>query len=114
MQKNILIAVAVIAVAVFGWITYQAQVVIPQERIDSQERLQASELREERMKEISRTSDYNSCKSRAWDVYSDDWDASCKIAGKEADCSLYNSQSKIVEERYQNKLADCLAIYKAN
>ena len=108
--------IAVVAGIIFGaliiWIMYQNLVVIPKEEIQAEERAASAERTAAILEEARKERAYDYCISSAHDVYSANWDSQCELVGKEADCSLYANQYKIIEERHESAQASCLTRFK--
>jgi len=113
MKSNIITGAVVIGVIAIIAIAYQSLVVVPQNKIDAQEREARADRLMEIAKEADRKSEYESCKASAYRVYSQNWDAKCELIGEEADCSLYPVQSDQINQWHKEAQEDCLAIYKA-
>jgi len=64
-------------------------------------------------KEERRQARYGECLSSAWRQYSSAWDSQCKLAGKEADCTLPKYRYEPVEADYVREKEMCLAVLKA-
>jgi len=108
--------IAVVAGIIFGaliiWIMYQNLVVIPKEEIRSEENAAEEARIAERFEIVAKERAYDSCIQSAYNVYSTNWDSQCELQGKEAECSLYASQYKIVEERHVSAQESCLVRFK--
>jgi hypothetical protein len=109
MTKNILITIATIAVFTLA---YQALVVIPREENEAIVKAQQLKIEQELRAEANKQRNYDSCVAEAYTSYSANWDKQCDIAGKDPDCTLYEAQYKIVEDRHDSAQERCLTLYK--
>jgi len=110
--KIIAQVVIVIGVVFLCWVVYQSMIVVPQNKIDSQERQQVLEIQAERLQEIAKKSEYDECIRGAYSMYSEDWDSTCGVEGLESECTLPNWRAIALGESRKNNESDCLAIYK--
>ena len=113
MQTNriAIIVGTIVAIAVLV-IAYQALIVVPKERIASQERANVEKARLERLEKLQRAEAYDQCVASAYEVYSNNWDKACETNGKEADCSLYTAQSDRIDDMHQTAKNTCVTLYK--
>lgn len=102
----IIVSIAVLAIA------YQALIVVPKEKIASQERAIVEKARLERLEKLQKAEAYDSCVSEAYFNYTADWNKACETAGKEDSCTLYSSQSDRVDGIFKEAKNTCVTLYK--
>lgn len=94
------------------FIIYHATVVVPQNKIEAELQKAEMQIEEERNKEIRRKLDYDKCMSSAYNEYSMDWEAQCKLHNREENCSLEGYLRTDIEETYKEKQERCVVMFK--
>jgi len=94
------------------FIAYQTLVVVPREEIE-QRYVQATRERIEALAaEQRRQKAYEDCDQMAWEAYSLDWDAACKIEGEQKDCTLPGYRADQLGEVLAKAKDRCVAMYR--
>jgi len=113
MSKTNKILLGIVAIVIL-WLSYTALIVVPRERIAAKAQAERFESYRKTLLEAEAKEEYSNCKTLAHEVYLMDWEAQCKILRKSEKCTLNVYEgSKMIEERNNDALADCLSIYKA-
>lgn len=112
-KTKLTIAVAsIIAAFSLAFVTYHAFVLVPLERIDTQER-QAREARaHEDEVRIEKEIKLEECRVTAYTAYSNNWDGHCELIGKDKDCSLPTEIADKFEQGLNTMTDRCVTLYK--
>jgi len=100
-----IVALVVFAIAIIGVLSNQRAEIAADEAAATTATERAVYL------EQMRQANLDECFANAWQLYSADWDGQCELAGEPADCTLYETQYELVEQRYAEAKALCLARY---
>lgn len=93
------------------FIAFTSLVIIPQNKIDAQERAQREEASAKRLAEVIRQSNIDDCLNSAHDAYSADWDGACEILGRKSSCSLPTYRAESLGERMEKENTLCIKRY---
>lgn len=102
----IIVSIAVLVIA------YQALIVVPKEKIASQEQAIIEKARLERLERLQKAEAYDQCVSVAYSNYNYDWNKACETAGKEAGCTHYTSVADRIDGILKDAKQTCVVMYK--
>lgn len=111
-NKKIVVGIAVVLTSIALLIAYQALVVVPQNRIDAEQRKEQTRIQEERAREARRETSLLTCGLDAYSTYSGDWDKACETAGLKPDCTLPKYKSDSMNKRLEEMNDRCVTLYK--
>lgn len=107
--KNIVYVCVGIAAVV---VAYQALVVVPQNRIDAEQRKEMVRIQVEKEREEQKRIDLWECQNSAYQAYSGNWDAACKLIGEKPDCTLPAYKANGYQELLDAANDRCVTLYK--
>lgn len=110
--QNAFAGVIIIFILAIPLIGYQAFVVVPREKLLSDQRQAAALIEAKRVEAELKVEQYDRCITSAWNQYSSNWDQTCGIEGLEKDCTLKGYLSQGLDDRHEEAKNRCVTLFK--